>query len=474
MLTHVGASPSGAMSSSRSTTKHYYSTGTHLVDPPAGVRPVRVSTANDMVHVLVQTPHSVDSEQEDRWSLPHLWLRDMCPCSLCQSPSSGQKTFATCDLDAEINPSHVQMEEDGSLHVTWSDGHASVYPFDYYASRYSLSLRIPRQSIPDRILWDSKTFQQGLESRNVAYSDWMEGGPAFSQAFQNLLSYGLIVVKNVPASDASVQNVGERIGPIMDTFYGLTWDVVSKPDAENVAYTSEFLPLHQDLMYHQPIPKIQLLHCLKNECAGGESLFSDGVLACWAMHLSELDPPSFDVLATERIPYWYTKNGNDRYRAHPVVQMTRKPHAIPRSIHWSPPFQAPLSLEPTSSVLGGGPLQSKARLRDKPTVSVWMQAVRTFRDWIEKSSNMWQYKMEPGDCVIFDNQRVLHGRTQFEASKEGGGQRHLRGAYLDESAYEMARSRYDVSSKGENRLKFIARSESLQARKITGLAQDNN
>jgi gamma-butyrobetaine dioxygenase len=38
--------------------------------------------------------------------------------------------------------------------------------------------------------------------------------------------------------------------------------------------------------------------------------------------------------------------------------------------------------------------------------------------------------MEPGECVIFDNRRILHARTAF-----AGGERWLRGAYLDDDPY---------------------------------------
>ena len=36
-------------------------------------------------------------------------------------------------------------------------------------------------------------------------------------------------------------------------------------------------------------------------------------------------------------------------------------------------------------------------------------------------------KMKPGECVLFDNMRVMHGRNQFDV---GGGSRWLRGAYI--------------------------------------------
>ncbi len=36
-------------------------------------------------------------------------------------------------------------------------------------------------------------------------------------------------------------------------------------------------------------------------------------------------------------------------------------------------------------------------------------------------------RLHPGDCLIFDNTRILHGRTAFT----GAGQRLLQGCYAD-------------------------------------------
>ena len=44
-------------------------------------------------------------------------------------------------------------------------------------------------------------------------------------------------------------------------------------------------------------------------------------------------------------------------------------------------------------------------------------------------------RLAPGDCVIFDNTRILHGRTAFaDGGGTGGastGRRHLQGCYAD-------------------------------------------
>ena len=42
--------------------------------------------------------------------------------------------------------------------------------------------------------------------------------------------------------------------------------------------------------------------------------------------------------------------------------------------------------------------------------------------------NLVEYKMEEGDIVCFNDQRVLHGRTAYDAEKVD---RWLEGGYLD-------------------------------------------
>jgi gamma-butyrobetaine dioxygenase len=37
------------------------------------------------------------------------------------------------------------------------------------------------------------------------------------------------------------------------------------------------------------------------------------------------------------------------------------------------------------------------------------------------------FSLEPGDCVVFDNTRLMHSRTGFTAT----GERHLQGCYAD-------------------------------------------
>lgn len=46
--------------------------------------------------------------------------------------------------------------------------------------------------------------------------------------------------------------------------------------------------------------------------------------------------------------------------------------------------------------------------------------------------NVFEYRLEEGECVVFDNRRVLHARRAFDASQ---GERWLKGTYVDDDVF---------------------------------------
>jgi gamma-butyrobetaine dioxygenase len=54
-------------------------------------------------------------------------------------------------------------------------------------------------------------------------------------------------------------------------------------------------------------------------------------------------------------------------------------------------------------------------------------AYRAFADRLYQPDAQLNFRLKPGDCLIFDNTRVLHARTAFDQ----GGERHLQGCYAD-------------------------------------------
>jgi hypothetical protein len=226
----------------------------------------------------------------------------------------------------------------------------------------------------------------------------------------DLARYGIVFLRNVPQDPDAIKRITTTIAPIKNTFYGETFDVRAKPNAENVAYTSDYLGLHQDLLYLESPPQIQILHCLENSCTGGESLFSDGDRIG---RLLTLFPKSRAVanLLTQPVEYGYNANGFWYYRK--ISSTMYATSGVFRDLWWSPPFESPIGELKVSqhSIRGRKLLET---LLNEPT-------------------SVYERKMEPGECVLFDNRRVMHGRNAFDA--QGGGSRWLRGAYISKEDF---------------------------------------
>ncbi|KAI1214573.1 Clavaminate synthase-like protein [Annulohypoxylon truncatum] len=342
------------------------------------------------------------------------WLRDSCDCSICVDPDSGQKNFGTCDVPTNLPIARASFTDDGGLDIVWESdflsqgNHESHYPIARLLPGPA-SIQAKHIPLPKWILWDKDIFEK--DRLTIDYDEWMAGGSEFLSGLHRLGTHGLIFLRNVPPSDESVVSIANQIGNIQETFYGRTWDVRSKPNAENVAYTNSFLGLHQDLLYLAFTPRIQLLHCLENTCEGGDSLFSDGARAS---HLIRLASNNFiEHLSTKSVRYAYNKHGHVYENFHPVLDK------FSSLTFWSPPFQ--------SSDQNMIPRKAFHSFYRK-----WLEAATKFRHLIEDEQWMYQYKMQPGECVLFDNLRILHGRKQFDTAT---GSRHLKGTYIAKDVY---------------------------------------
>lgn len=253
----------------------------------------------------------------------------------------------------------------------------------------------------------------------------MAGGPSFWDVVIDICRLGIVYLKDVPRDEASIVNITTRIANIRETFYGRTFDVRAKPNAENVAYTSGYLGLHQDLCYLAPPPMIQVLHCMDNSCSGGESLFSDGERAGRLLWPFVSQGGKMASLAEHRVPYQYDKHGYFYHADRAVIDADEDGFA---GVYWSPPFQGGYSAN-----LG----------RD---ITDWIEAARVFEGLVNDESAVHSYKMEEGECVLFDNLRTMHGRNAFDAGK--GGSRWLRGAYIAREDF-LSRAAYIPDGQAE-------------------------
>lgn len=345
---------------------------------------------------------------------------------MCVDPSTQQKLIQTSDINYETKPVVQTALPDGALVIKWDTGpgvgdqHISHYSFDFLRTHANLRWRL-RSNFNDRrqVLWDRRLMTQDVLW--IDHKDYMESDEALFEAVRHLSIYGLVFLRNIPEDlrRSAVEGIAKRIGNIKETFYGRTWDVKSVKDAKNIAYTPLNLGLHMDLLYFESPPGLQFLHCIRNSVKGGSSLFADGFRAAEAVRLAS--EQFFQALCDFPVTFHYKNDGHHYHYTRPTVVLEKSTYLRqPRIDHmnWSPPFQAPIEADTTG--------------KDNSTFRRWLHAIRAIGKSIEDPQSQLELRLNEGECVIFNNRRVLHGRREFDPES---GDRWLKGTYVDVDAF---------------------------------------
>ena len=153
---------------------------------------------------------------------------------------------------------------------------------------------------------------------------------------------------------------------------------------------------------------------------GGTSIFSDGYHAAYT--LCQTHPEDFDILSTTPVQFHYIYEGHHMHHEHPTIELeprvtSSSGERLVKYINYAPPFQAPLIPSPTFPILHS--------------------ALKRFSTLVDDPTNRLEYTLREGDAVLFDNRRVLHGRTAFTDSGEGiAGEpsRWLKACYIEPDA----------------------------------------
>ncbi len=307
----------------------------------------------------------------DLTSLHPLWLRDNCPCPECRH-ESGQRL-----VDVRTLPDDLHVVAVDGMEVRFSDGH--VARFDPAA--------FEEEAPPRRRLWDASVTVPRVPWDDLA--SWLA-------AVDEL---GFAIVTGGPAEPGTVLRAAERFGFVRETNYGKLFDVKTVVDPTNLAYTSLGLGAHTDNPYRDPVPTLQLLHCIHSSAEGGESTLVDGFRV--AQDLADED---FAVLATTPVRFRYADADTDLSSETTVLELD--PRGEVRAVHFN-----------TRSV----------RLPMDAPVAFY-EAYRRYGVMLEQPEYRVELKLGPGDLLVMDNERVLHGRTAYAAT---GGERWLQGCYAD-------------------------------------------
>jgi gamma-butyrobetaine dioxygenase len=117
------------------------------------------------------------------------------------------------------------------------------------------------------------------------------------------------------------------------------------------------------------------------------------------------------VLTGTPVPFGYIDKETELTTRQPLISLS--PRGRIEGIRYNDRSMLPLRLPAAEAEAAYAAILVWARLLARPEFAL-------------------RLRLSPGDCLIFDNTRVLHARTAFAAPVfPGTGERHLQGCYAD-------------------------------------------
>jgi [2-(trimethylamino)ethyl]phosphonate dioxygenase len=358
-----------------------------------------VKTSDIAVAALKCTPGELEiTWQNSSYSVySSVWLRDNDPVN--RDPLTGRRLVTLLDLPHAPQLQAAEPQPAGHLTLSWDDGKTSVFPLSWLRA-FDHGLRIsPR---PTRLPW------MGQSAEAFAWCDYTEW-IANQARREDWLYYvgrdGLAFLRDVPieegAANAALLRIAASISVGGETNDSRLFDIRSVPETSNNGYITPPPPVYTDHSYRDPVPSFQLLHCLSAPGQGGESIFVDGMAV--AERLRALDADAFTTLS--QIPVLYRFEELALVTERTMLEIDTQGEF--RAIYFDDRSIAPLPFK-------------------GPRLKKYYAAYRQLAELLHEPARSVACRLQPGDLVLCDNTRVLHGHAALSA-----GARHFQGYHLD-------------------------------------------
>lgn len=329
-------------------------------------------------------------------------VRSWCRCGECGDTTTGKRWVSPTDIPADVQPARV--EQSGSrVQVDWSDGHRSAFDLDLVIAPMPAGGPSPSMPIGPIPRFD--------------HAALMADDAVLFDAVGALATAGVIHVVDGPAEAVATVPFAERFGPIRVTSYGQVQVFITDTEARTAAHTGVGQHPHTDEPFRYCPPGFLFFHSVESAPPGeGTSTLVDGFAA--AERLRATDPAAFDWLAATPVEF-------HRRHEHDVSFSTRS-----RVITTSPEDGAVEALRINHRCLA--PVDP-----DGADARRTLEAIRALSEIVEDPDNHTRLHLEAGEFLVFDNHRIMHGRTAFSDVHP----RHLRSCNVDR---DEVHSRYRV------------------------------
>ncbi|WP_328716188.1 TauD/TfdA family dioxygenase [Halomonas elongata] len=325
-----------------------------------------------------------------------LWLRERAPDPETLDPRTGQRLIEAAELPLDLALESAELNGE-RVALRFSDGHVTDFPL---AELIEAGAEID-SSVPGRSLWDASL----TEPPRADFAAARQDDAALLDMLENLHRFGFVLVSGVPTEEDGMQALIDRIGPLRRTNWGGIADVKSVANAYDLTMTQRGLEPHTDNPYRDPIPGYIWLHCLTNAADGGDNTLVDGYQA--ALTLKARDPEAFECLTRVAPGFRYHDDTTRLEGEGPLIELDS--HGRLARVRFSNRTERVDAL----------PADELER---------YYAARRAFYRLITSDELTVHLKLDPGQMLIMDNYRLLHGRRAYQLA---GGVRHLRQGYVD-------------------------------------------
>ena len=356
----------------------------------------QIRPTNSFLHV------TWDDGLESRY--PWLWLRDHAHDDATIHPVTRQRQLDTASLPPDLAAMSATAV-DGVVRVAWQGRlEVSEVPVDFL-HRYRSPHPARISSAPRPALWDAAAIVDA--PLDIPYAEVMDTDEGVQHWMSTVAVYGFAVVTGTPSTAAATEELIRRVGYVRETIFGGFWEFTADLSKADTAYTNLNLAAHTDGTYSHDAPGLQMLHCLYFDGTGGESTLVDGFKIADVLRHTERE--LFDVLSTVDIPGQYIGDGSHLMAARPVFRHDHDGNLA--QVSYNNSDRAPFLLADDEMAL-------------------LYAALRAFDRLANDTSMQWCRALRPGEALLFDNWRVLHGRHGFT------GKRTMCGAYLNHEDFE--------------------------------------
>lgn len=328
------------------------------------------------------------------------WLRDHGEDAASLDPTTGQRLVDTFALATDLHSRNVRRDGP-DLVIEWHD--------DTPTTTISLRtlVRVSGVDVPidERHAWTRAS--EPAPPPRASLPDLEASDHALLAALDALHRRGFVLVSGMRDDPACTHSLVDRFGGVRNSVFGEIWTVEAGSEQhEDSSYSSVALDPHTDGTYYDDGPGFEVFHFTEVAEDGGESVLVDGmsVLEQLQADVPEAGPsPAVAILASQAVPARYVEPGVDLRAQRPALRLDDDGRLV--QITFNNYDRAPLWLPPAE-------------------MDAFYAAYSALRDRIVDPGNHLRLRLGRGEALLFDNWRILHGRTAFT------GSRTFHGGYL--------------------------------------------